>query len=169
MGDSYGPCGQPGARGTALVTPALKCSTNYFTCLKQKQHSCSYRPSSLLVVSLWWHFVFLKFWFLYHNTIEMKGIQFYPSKAVTSKIILSSTSLVDHRVFEAMTVRSGSWVEPIDSGLNRSSLREVEALAVQLCGLTLPSSQENQEQSDSLMQHIQVQHKCMIMCQSTNS
>ncbi|XP_008299791.1 centrosomal protein of 68 kDa isoform X2 [Stegastes partitus] len=42
----------------------------------------------------------------------------------------------------------------------RSSLKEVEALVEQLCGLTLPDrqrvSQEDQEQSNSLMQHIQV-------------
>lgn len=73
--------------------------------------------------------------------------------------MILSTSPADHRDFEAVTVRSGSWVEPIDSGLTRSSLREVEALTVQLCGLSLPSIQE---QSDTLMQHIQVQHKCMI-------
>uniref|UniRef100_A0A8D0AHG7 Centrosomal protein 68 n=1 Tax=Sander lucioperca TaxID=283035 RepID=A0A8D0AHG7_SANLU len=45
-------------------------------------------------------------------------------------------------------------------GLSPSSLREVEVLVEQLCGLTLPGnkmgSQEDQEQSDSLMQHIQV-------------
>ncbi|XP_065815291.1 centrosomal protein of 68 kDa isoform X1 [Labrus bergylta] len=43
-------------------------------------------------------------------------------------------------------------------GVSRSSLREVEALVEQLSGLTLPhrSSQEEQRQSDSLMQHIKV-------------
>lgn len=58
----------------------------------------------------------------------------------------------------------GAWIEPVGGGLSRSSLREVEALVEQLCGLTLSGSQrtsqedqEDQEQSDSLMQHIQVE------------
>ncbi|XP_040906563.1 centrosomal protein of 68 kDa isoform X2 [Toxotes jaculatrix] len=67
---------------------------------------------------------------------------------------------VDHRDSEAVRRTSGAWVEPVGGGLSRSSLREVEALVQQLSGLSLPgsqrSSQENQEQRDSLMQHIQV-------------
>ncbi|KAM8859934.1 centrosomal protein of 68 kDa isoform 1-T3 [Spinachia spinachia] len=55
---------------------------------------------------------------------------------------------------------SGALVEPVRAGLSPSSLREVEVLAEQLCGLALPrggtSSQDNLETSDSLMQHIQV-------------
>lgn len=66
----------------------------------------------------------------------------------------------DHRDSEAVWRSSAAWVEPVGRGLCRSSLREVEALVEQLCGLGLPGSQrtaqENQEQSDSLMQHIQV-------------
>lgn len=64
----------------------------------------------------------------------------------------------DHRDSEAVRRRSGVWVEPARGGPSRSSLKEVEALVEQLSGLTVPgsrrSSQENQ--SDSLMQHIQV-------------
>ncbi|XP_026212399.1 centrosomal protein of 68 kDa isoform X2 [Anabas testudineus] len=56
---------------------------------------------------------------------------------------------------------SGPSVEPVgEGGMTQSSLREVEALVEQLCGLTLPgnqrSRQEDQEQRDSLMRHIQV-------------
>ncbi|XP_038593920.1 centrosomal protein of 68 kDa isoform X2 [Micropterus salmoides] len=65
----------------------------------------------------------------------------------------SAARTADHR-------SPGAWVEPIGGGLSWSSLREVEALVEQLGGLTLPgrqrSSQEDQEPSDSLMQHIQV-------------
>ncbi|XP_029927065.1 centrosomal protein of 68 kDa [Myripristis murdjan] len=53
-----------------------------------------------------------------------------------------------------------AWMESVSGGLSRSSLREVEALVEQLSGLTLPDmqrrSQEDQEQSESLMQHIQM-------------
>ncbi|XP_042289532.1 centrosomal protein of 68 kDa isoform X1 [Thunnus maccoyii] len=61
---------------------------------------------------------------------------------------------------EAVRRSPGAWMESVGGGLTRASLREVEALAEQLCGLTLPdtqrSSQEDQEQSDSLMRHIQI-------------
>uniref|UniRef100_A0A8D0DBF5 Centrosomal protein 68 n=1 Tax=Sander lucioperca TaxID=283035 RepID=A0A8D0DBF5_SANLU len=64
------------------------------------------------------------------------------------------------RQVSAVRRSSGAWVEPVGGGLSPSSLREVEVLVEQLCGLTLPGnkmgSQEDQEQSDSLMQHIQV-------------
>ncbi|XP_070772392.1 centrosomal protein of 68 kDa [Enoplosus armatus] len=66
----------------------------------------------------------------------------------------------DHRDSGAAKRSSGAWVEPVGGGLSWSSLREVEALVDQLCGLTLPgsqrSSQEDQERNESLMQHIQV-------------
>ncbi|KAM6997174.1 LOW QUALITY PROTEIN: centrosomal protein of 68 kDa [Tautogolabrus adspersus] len=67
-----------------------------------------------------------------------------------SKSILCRTA-TDHRVSEEVR-RS--------QGVSRSSLGEVQALVEQLSGLTLPgsrrSSQEEQRQSDSLMQHIKV-------------
>ncbi|XP_076599996.1 centrosomal protein of 68 kDa isoform X2 [Chaetodon auriga] len=73
---------------------------------------------------------------------------------------MSAAQTGDHRVSEAVRRSSGAWVEPVGGGLSQSSLREVEALVEQLCGLTLPcsqrSSQENQEQNDSLMQQTQV-------------
>lgn len=51
-------------------------------------------------------------------------------------------------------------MESVGGGQSWASLRKVEALVEQLCGLTLPdtqrSNQEDQQQSDSLMQHIQV-------------
>ncbi|XP_068582954.1 centrosomal protein of 68 kDa isoform X2 [Cebidichthys violaceus] len=66
----------------------------------------------------------------------------------------------DHRDSETVRRTSEAWVEPVGGGLSPSSLREVEVLAEQLCGLTLPggrtSSRDGWEQSDSLMQHIQV-------------
>ncbi|XP_074503111.1 centrosomal protein of 68 kDa isoform X2 [Sebastes fasciatus] len=71
-----------------------------------------------------------------------------------------SAQTADHRDSEAARRSSGSWVEPVGGGPSPSSLREVEVLIEQLCGLTLPgsqrSSQEDQERSDSLMQHIEV-------------
>ncbi|XP_041803635.1 centrosomal protein of 68 kDa isoform X2 [Chelmon rostratus] len=73
---------------------------------------------------------------------------------------MSAAQTGDSRDSDAGRRSFGAWVEPVGGGLSRSSLREVEALVEQLCGLTLPrsqrSSQENQEQSDSLMQQIQV-------------
>ncbi|XP_031160552.2 centrosomal protein of 68 kDa [Sander lucioperca] len=72
----------------------------------------------------------------------------------------AAQTAADRRDFEAVRRSSGAWVEPVGGGLSPSSLREVEVLVEQLCGLTLPGnkmgSQEDQEQSDSLMQHIQV-------------
>ncbi|XP_042358704.1 centrosomal protein of 68 kDa [Plectropomus leopardus] len=66
----------------------------------------------------------------------------------------------DHRACEAARQSSGAWEESVIVGLNPSGLREVEVLVEQLCDITLPSSQrssqEEQEQSDSLMRHIQV-------------
>ncbi|KAM7408025.1 hypothetical protein PAMA_001940 [Pampus argenteus] len=60
---------------------------------------------------------------------------------------------------EAVRRSPGRWMES-GGGLSRASLREVEFLVEQLCGLTLPdtqkSSQEDQEQSNSLMQHVQI-------------
>ncbi len=65
---------------------------------------------------------------------------------------------------------SGAWVESVGGGLSRSGLREVEALVEQLCGFTLcgshRSSQEDQEQSDSLMQHIQVEIRSEVAYRS---
>lgn len=64
-----------------------------------------------------------------------------------------------HKGSEAVTRGSGAWVEPVGGGLSLSSLREVEALVEQLCGPALPGSQSRQddeEQCNSLMQHIQV-------------
>lgn len=61
-------------------------------------------------------------------------------------------------------------MEPVRGGLSQSSLREVEALVEQLHDLTLPgsqgSSQEHQEQSDSLIQHIQVETRSEPQYQS---
>uniref|UniRef100_A0A671VWG0 Centrosomal protein 68 n=1 Tax=Sparus aurata TaxID=8175 RepID=A0A671VWG0_SPAAU len=84
-------------------------------------------------------------------------------KQMTSSISQNSfscPSAADHRGSEAVRGSSGAWLEPVVEGLNRPGLRELEALVEQLCGLAMPCSQrnnqENQEQSDSLMQHIQV-------------
>nr|XP_046258208.1 centrosomal protein of 68 kDa isoform X2 [Scatophagus argus] len=63
-----------------------------------------------------------------------------------------------HKDSEAVR-SSRAWVEPVGRGLNRYSQREVEPLAELLSGLTLPGSSSghlDQEQNDSLMQHIQV-------------
>lgn len=53
-----------------------------------------------------------------------------------------------------------AWIESVDAGLSLSSIREVEALAEQLSGLTLPESHrrspEEMEEPQSLMRHIQV-------------
>ncbi|XP_018549599.1 centrosomal protein of 68 kDa isoform X2 [Lates calcarifer] len=72
----------------------------------------------------------------------------------------NTAQMAGHRDSEAVRRISGAWVEPVRGGLSQSSLREVEALVEQLHDLTLPgsqgSSQEHQEQSDSLIQHIQV-------------
>ncbi|XP_033468751.2 centrosomal protein of 68 kDa isoform X1 [Epinephelus lanceolatus] len=72
----------------------------------------------------------------------------------------SAAQMAAHRACEGVRRSSGVLVEPVGGGLSSSSLREVEVLVEQLSGLTLPgsqtSSQEEQEQSDSLMQHIQV-------------
>uniref|UniRef100_G3NIA6 Centrosomal protein 68 n=1 Tax=Gasterosteus aculeatus aculeatus TaxID=481459 RepID=G3NIA6_GASAC len=66
----------------------------------------------------------------------------------------------DRRVAQTAARSSGARVEPVGGGPSPSSLREVEVLAEQLCGLMLPggrtSSQDDRETSDSLMQHIQV-------------
>ncbi|KAE8280272.1 Centrosomal protein of 68 kDa [Larimichthys crocea] len=72
----------------------------------------------------------------------------------------AAQTAADHRDSEALRRSSGAWVESVGGGLSQSSLRDVEVLVEQLCGLTLPGSQrrnqETQEQSDSLLQHIQV-------------
>ncbi|KAM9345087.1 centrosomal protein of 68 kDa [Symphorus nematophorus] len=72
----------------------------------------------------------------------------------------AAQTAADHMDSAAVRRSSGAWVEPVGGALSRSSLREVEALVEQLCGLSLPgsqrSSQENTEHRDSLMQHIQV-------------
>ncbi|XP_023119555.2 centrosomal protein of 68 kDa isoform X1 [Amphiprion ocellaris] len=66
----------------------------------------------------------------------------------------------DHSGSETMRSSFGGRVEPAGGELSRSSLKEVEALVERLSGLTLPDrqrmNQEDQEQSKSLMQHIQV-------------
>ncbi|XP_071337775.1 centrosomal protein of 68 kDa isoform X2 [Trachinotus anak] len=70
----------------------------------------------------------------------------------------SSAQTAGHRDSEAVRRTPGALVEPVGGGLSRSSLREVEALVEQLRGLTLPGarSEEEREQSASLMQHVQV-------------
>ncbi|XP_034754119.1 centrosomal protein of 68 kDa isoform X2 [Etheostoma cragini] len=72
----------------------------------------------------------------------------------------NAAQTADRRDSEAERRSSGAWGESLGGGLSPPSLREVEVLVEQLCGLTLPGnkrgSQEDQEQSDSLMQHIQV-------------
>ncbi|XP_068424255.1 centrosomal protein of 68 kDa isoform X2 [Clinocottus analis] len=72
----------------------------------------------------------------------------------------SAAQTADHRDSETGSRTAGGCVEPVGGGLSPSSLREVEVLAEQLCGLTLPgsrmSNRDDREQSDSLMQHIQV-------------
>ncbi|XP_058508112.1 centrosomal protein of 68 kDa [Solea solea] len=59
---------------------------------------------------------------------------------------------------DSVALRSnGRWVEPVGGRSSASGLRKVECLLEQLCDLTLhQSSQGQQEQSDSLLQHIQV-------------
>lgn len=61
---------------------------------------------------------------------------------------------------EAERKSPGVWMESVSGGLSQSSLREVEALIEQLSGLTLSDmqkrSQEDQERTESLMQHIQM-------------
>lgn len=63
-------------------------------------------------------------------------------------------------ISSAQTTADNRDSEAVRRTVGASSLREVEALVEQLCDLALPgsqtSSQENQEQSDSLMQRIQV-------------
>lgn len=76
---------------------------------------------------------------------------------------------------------SGACEEPGGDGRGPFSPGEVEVLAEQLCGLTLPggrtSSRDDREGSDSLMQHIQVEarpsgrscdcsppYKCVYVC-----
>lgn len=70
------------------------------------------------------------------------------------------TAAGDFSVSEAVKRNTGASVEPVGGGLSRSRLREVEALVEQLSGLALldsqRSSQEDQEQRESLMQHIKV-------------
>ncbi|XP_078129189.1 centrosomal protein of 68 kDa isoform X2 [Sander vitreus] len=97
------------------------------------------------------------------NAMEVNGVKFVVLNALTNlhlKESISCPSAADRRDFEAVRRSSGAWVEPVGGGLSPSSLREVEVLVEQLCGLTLPGnkrgSREDQEQSDSLMQHIQV-------------
>ncbi|XP_026164996.1 centrosomal protein of 68 kDa isoform X2 [Mastacembelus armatus] len=72
----------------------------------------------------------------------------------------SAAQMACHRVSEMVRRICEAWVEPGRGGLNWSSLREVEALVEQLCDPTLPCSkrnrQEDEEKSNSLMQHIQV-------------
>ncbi|XP_032367391.1 centrosomal protein of 68 kDa isoform X2 [Etheostoma spectabile] len=81
-------------------------------------------------------------------------------KQKTGREERSAAHTADRRDFEAVRRSSGAWGESVGGGLSPSSLREVEVLVEQLCGLTLPGnkrgSQEDPEQSDSLMQHIQV-------------
>ncbi|XP_070697382.1 centrosomal protein of 68 kDa [Pempheris klunzingeri] len=72
----------------------------------------------------------------------------------------SAAQTADHGDSKAVRGSSGAWVEPDGGGLGWSSVREAEALVEQLRGLTLSgsqrTSQDDQEQCDSLMQHIQV-------------
>ncbi|XP_022063402.2 centrosomal protein of 68 kDa isoform X1 [Acanthochromis polyacanthus] len=72
----------------------------------------------------------------------------------------SAAQTADHSGSETIRSRFGTRVEPAVGELSRSSLKEVEALVERLSGLTLPDrqrmNQEDQEQSKSLMQHIQV-------------
>nr|XP_043901977.1 centrosomal protein of 68 kDa-like isoform X2 [Solea senegalensis] len=53
---------------------------------------------------------------------------------------------------------NGRWVEPVGGRSSASGLRKVESLLEQLCELTLHQSSQGQQeqQSDSLLQHIQV-------------
>ncbi|XP_034407812.1 centrosomal protein of 68 kDa isoform X2 [Cyclopterus lumpus] len=68
----------------------------------------------------------------------------------------SAAQTADHRHSETVRRTSGACVEPVGGGLSPFSFGEVEVLAEQLCGLTLPGSRDDREQSDSLMQHIQI-------------
>uniref|UniRef100_A0A1A8EUX6 Centrosomal protein 68 n=2 Tax=Nothobranchius korthausae TaxID=1143690 RepID=A0A1A8EUX6_9TELE len=66
----------------------------------------------------------------------------------------------EHRVDEdfSETCRGGLGVcvEPEGGGRCMSSMREVEALVMELCGSNIPAGQKLQEQSDSLLQHVQM-------------
>lgn len=108
--------------------------------------------------------VCLRFLPLAKHTVEVIEFSLWSLKQMTSQISQISfpcPSSADHRDSEAVERSSGAWLEPVVEGLNQPSLRELEALVEQLCGLAMPCSQknrqENQEQSDSLMQHIQVE------------
>ncbi|XP_056292010.1 centrosomal protein of 68 kDa isoform X2 [Pseudoliparis swirei] len=72
----------------------------------------------------------------------------------------SAAHTADHRDSETVRRTSGACEEPGGDGRGPFSPGEVEVLAEQLCGLTLPggrtSSRDDREGSDSLMQHIQV-------------
>lgn len=99
-----------------------------------------------------------------NHTVEVIEFSLWSLKQMPSQISQNSfscPSAADHRGSEAVRGSSGAWLEPVVEGLNRPGLRELEALVEQLCGLAMPCSQrnnqENQEQSDSLMQHIQVE------------
>ncbi|XP_030581278.1 centrosomal protein of 68 kDa isoform X2 [Archocentrus centrarchus] len=65
-----------------------------------------------------------------------------------------------HRNSKSMNYHSEAWAGPAGGRLSPPSLREAEALVARLCGVSLIDSQkdswEDEEQSDSLMQHIQV-------------
>ncbi|XP_041645490.1 centrosomal protein of 68 kDa isoform X2 [Cheilinus undulatus] len=88
---------------------------------------------------------------------ELEGNNGTGGKDETDREERRAALTADHRASEAERTGPGPSVEPAGGGLN---LREVEALVEQLSGLTLPSSQrssqENQRQRDSLMQHIKV-------------
>uniref|UniRef100_A0A3Q0SPD1 Centrosomal protein 68 n=1 Tax=Amphilophus citrinellus TaxID=61819 RepID=A0A3Q0SPD1_AMPCI len=70
----------------------------------------------------------------------------------------SSPTPAVHR--KSMNYHSEAWADPAGGRLSPPSLREAEALVARLCGVSLIDSQkdswEDEEQSDSLMQHIQV-------------
>uniref|UniRef100_A0A3Q1C6N5 Centrosomal protein 68 n=1 Tax=Amphiprion ocellaris TaxID=80972 RepID=A0A3Q1C6N5_AMPOC len=89
------------------------------------------------------------------NDHTVKFVPFTPLKTSISHPLTA-----DHSGSETMRSSFGGRVEPAGGELSRSSLKEVEALVERLSGLTLPDrqrmNQEDQEQSKSLMQHIQV-------------
>uniref|UniRef100_A0A3Q3JKL2 Centrosomal protein 68 n=1 Tax=Monopterus albus TaxID=43700 RepID=A0A3Q3JKL2_MONAL len=97
-----------------------------------------------------------EFWSLPEQLVELHLLS---RQVSTISLFTSCSSAAFHKGSEAVTRGSGAWVEPVGGGLSLSSLREVEALVEQLCGPALPGSQSRQddeEQCNSLMQHIQV-------------
>ncbi|CAK6978488.1 centrosomal protein of 68 kDa [Scomber scombrus] len=89
---------------------------------------------------------------------EQEGSQVIDERNREERI--AAETAADYGDSEAVRKSPKAWLESVGGGLSQASLKEMEALVEQLCCLTLPdtqrSSQEDQEQSVSLMQRIQI-------------